>query len=232
MKRYLQSLSRIASRNPSFSFSSSSPSTSTPWNRSIFAFQSTATAPDSQESRPPIIPTERVSAIVDDISGLTLLEVADLTEILRKKFNVEEMPIMTVMMPGMAYGGTRGGAGGKGGAKAEEKKAEKTAFDLKLEGFDAASKIKIIKEVRTFTDLGLKEAKDLVEKAPTLLKKGVTKEEAVKIIEKMKEVGAKVVMESSMAQHSTWGICIYQQYSHLYSGVSVSQERSLQNSLE
>ena len=68
------------------------------------------------------------------------------------------------------------------------------AFDVKLEGFDAAAKIKVIKEVTTFTDLGLKEAKDLVEKSPTLLKKGVTKEEAETIIAKMKEVGAKVSM--------------------------------------
>ncbi|KAF9619219.1 hypothetical protein IFM89_005773 [Coptis chinensis] len=107
---------------------------------------------------------------------------------------------MPMMIPGMGFGMKRavrggGGGGGGAGAKVEEKKAEKTAFDLKLEGFEAASKIKIIKEVRTFTDLGLKEAKDLVEKAPTLLKKGVTKEEAQKIIDKMKEIGAKVVME-------------------------------------
>jgi large subunit ribosomal protein L7/L12 len=66
---------------------------------------------------------------------------------------------------------------------------------VKLEGFDAAAKIKVIKEVRTFTDLGLKEAKDLVEKAPTLLKKGVTKDEAEKIMEKLKQIGAKVSME-------------------------------------
>ena len=59
------------------------------------------------------------------------------------------------------------------------------AFDVKLEGFDAAAKIKVIKEATTFTDLGLKEAKDLVEKSPTLLKKGVTKEEAETIIAKM-----------------------------------------------
>ena len=68
------------------------------------------------------------------------------------------------------------------------------AFDVKLEGFDAAAKIKVIKEVRTFTDLGSKEAKDLVEKSPTLLKKGVTKEEAETIIAKIKEVDAKVSM--------------------------------------
>ncbi|XP_023518906.1 uncharacterized protein LOC111782287 [Cucurbita pepo subsp. pepo] len=148
----------------------------------------------SPESKP--APSERVTAIVDEISGLTLLEVADLTEVLREKLDVKDMPVMAVMMPGMGFGGLqnagKGGSGAKGG---EEKKAEKTAFDVKLEAFDAASKIKVIKEVRTFTNLGLKEAKDLVEKAPTLLKKGVTKEEADTIIAKMKEVGAKVSME-------------------------------------
>ncbi|CAN6439421.1 unnamed protein product [Victoria cruziana] len=138
--------------------------------------------------------SQKVVEIVDEVTGLTLMEIADLTEVLRKKFGVDDMPMMEVMMPGMGFGGGGGGARA-GGAKAEEKKAEKTAFDLKLESFDAASKIKIIKEVRTFTDLGLKEAKDLVEKTPTLLKKGVLKEEAEKIIEKMKAIGANVVME-------------------------------------
>lgn len=68
-------------------------------------------------------------------------------------------------------------------------------FDIKLEKFDAAAKIKIIKEVRTFTDLGLKEAKDLVEKAPVVLKKGLTKEEAGAIVDKLKEIGATAVLE-------------------------------------
>lgn len=141
-------------------------------------------------------PSENVSAIVDDIAGLTLMEVADLTEILRSKFDIAEMPAMAMMMPGMGFRGPPGSAVAKGGAagKAEEK-VERTAFDLKLESFEAAAKIKVIKEVRGFTDLGLKEAKDLVEKAPAVIKKGVPKEDAVKIIEKMKEVGAKVVME-------------------------------------
>lgn len=150
----------------------------------------------AQESKP--APSERVSGIVDEISGLTLLEISDLTEVLRKKMGIEEMPMMAVMMPGMGFAPGMAAAKGKGGggvAKEEEKK-EKTSFDLKLDGgFDAAAKIKIIKEVRACTDLGLKEAKDLVEKAPTLLKKGVTKEEAEKIIGKMKGVGAKVIME-------------------------------------
>ncbi|OMO84513.1 Ribosomal protein L7/L12 [Corchorus olitorius] len=143
-------------------------------------------------------PPEKVGAIVDELTGLTLLEVMDLTEVLRQKLDVKEMPIMAMMMPGMGFGGAMKGAG-KGGAggpgKGEEKKEEKSVFDVKLEAFDSAAKIKVIKEVRGFTDLGLKEAKDLVEKAPTVLKKGVTKEEAEKIIQKMKEVGAKVSME-------------------------------------
>ncbi|CAI0375156.1 unnamed protein product [Linum tenue] len=82
-------------------------------------------------------------------------------------------------------------SGPAGGAAA----AEKTVFDIKLEKFDAAAKIKIIKEVRSFTDLGLKEAKDLVEKVPAVLKKGLTKEEATAIAEKLKELGATVVLE-------------------------------------
>uniref|UniRef100_A0A5B7BWB4 Large ribosomal subunit protein bL12c n=1 Tax=Davidia involucrata TaxID=16924 RepID=A0A5B7BWB4_DAVIN len=160
------------------------------WQCMSFTREYTSTAQESKT-----VPSERVSAIVDEISGLTLLEVADLTEVLRKKLDINEMPVMAVMMPGMGFG-MKGAAKGGGAAKGEEKKEEKTAFDLKLEGgFDAAAKIKIIKEVRACTDLGLKEAKDLVEKAPTLLKKGVSKEDAEKIIEKMKGVGAKVKME-------------------------------------
>lgn len=130
---------------------------------------------------------------MDELMGLTLLEIMDLVEVMREKRGINELPLMMVMMPGMGVGGLKGAP--KGAPKGEEKKAEKTAFDVKLEEFDAAAKIKVIKEVRTFTSLGLKEAKDLVEKVPTLLKKGVTKEEAETIIAKMKEVGAKVTME-------------------------------------
>ncbi|RWR79340.1 50S ribosomal protein L7/L12-like protein [Cinnamomum micranthum f. kanehirae] len=192
MRRHFFSILSIASKNPN---TSPKPlhhlNLFSPPKHRMPPDQSVSTV--AQESKP--TPTDTVSAIVDEISGLTLLEVSDLTELLRQRFDVGEMPIMAVMMPGMSAGGLGRGAAGKGGAAKAEEKAEKTAFDLKLESFDAASKIKIIKEVRTFTDLGLKEAKELVEKAPALLKKGVTKEEAQKIVEKMKEVGAKVVME-------------------------------------
>ncbi|XP_020590705.1 uncharacterized protein LOC110031704 [Phalaenopsis equestris] len=145
---------------------------------------------------PPPHTSHRVSAIADELAGLTLLELADLTEALRTRLRVDQMPFVAVMTPGMAVGGLPGTrSSSAGAASAAEEKVEKTAFDLKLESFDAASKIKIIKEVRSFTDLGLKEAKDLVEKAPAVLKRGVLKEEAEKIVEKMKLAGAKVVME-------------------------------------
>jgi large subunit ribosomal protein L7/L12 len=88
-----------------------------------------------------------------------------------------------------------GGASASAPAVAEEAQVEKTSFDVKLEGFDAAAKIKVIKEVRTFTALGLKEAKELVEKAPVVLKSGVAKDEAEQIIQKLKSVGATALMQ-------------------------------------
>ncbi|KAK7360097.1 hypothetical protein VNO77_02073 [Canavalia gladiata] len=171
-------------------FARNNQSNSEPQYRSVLSREYNS-ASQSQDS-------EKVSAIVDEVMGLTLLEVMDLVEVMREKRGINELPIMMLMVPGMGLRGVPKGApkiGGGGGGGVEEKKAEKTAFDVKLDGFDAASKIKVIKEVRTFTTLGLKEAKDLVEKVPTVLKKGVTKEEAETIIAKMKEVGAKVSME-------------------------------------
>ncbi|KAK3026536.1 hypothetical protein RJ639_041833 [Escallonia herrerae] len=174
----------ILPRNPSFTRLDAAG----PWTCPNLARELTSAA---QEPEKPVI-SDRVSAIVDELVGLPLLEVAEVTELLRQKLGVGEMPAMAVMMPGMGLGVKRSGGGA---AKAEEK-VEKTAFDLKLEaGFDAAVKIKIIKEVRACTNLGLREAKELVEKAPAVLKKGVPKEEAEQIIAKLKEAGGKVVME-------------------------------------
>ncbi|KAK9270250.1 hypothetical protein L1049_025827 [Liquidambar formosana] len=146
---------------------------------------------DPTEHRSP--PTDRVFRLVDEISGLTLVEIAELSSILMKKLGMKDLPVVGVMKPGAA--GMAGMAMKAPTAAKEEKKPEKTVFELKLESYEAASKIKIIKEVRSFTDLGLKEAKDLVEKTPSVFKKGVSKEEAEQIIEKMKALGAKVVME-------------------------------------
>ncbi|GMI08685.1 hypothetical protein TrRE_jg3243 [Triparma retinervis] len=77
----------------------------------------------------------------------------------------------------------------------EEVKEEKTLFDLKLLSFDAKSKIKVIKEVRTITGLGLKEAKELVEGAPKTVKKDIKKEEAEELAEKIKAVGGECEVE-------------------------------------
>ena len=84
-----------------------------------------------------------------------------------------------------------GGGGGSAAAPAEVKE-EKTAFDLTLTGFDAKSKIKVIKEVRSITGLGLKEAKEMVEGAPKIIKKDIKMEEAEEIKAKLEAFGATV----------------------------------------
>ncbi|PON89284.1 Ribosomal protein [Trema orientale] len=145
---------------------------------------------DPTEHRSP--PTDRVFRLVDEISGLTLAEVAELGTILMRRRGMTESPSVGVMKPGA--GGIPMAIKSPTAAK-EEKKPEKTVFEIKLESYEAASKIKLIKEVRSFTDLGLKEAKDLVEKTPSVLKKGLSKEEGEQIIEKLTALGAKVVLE-------------------------------------
>ena len=131
--------------------------------------------------------TQKLERIADELLDLTKLERHDYSILFRLKLGLNNA------VSGLASADSA--STGSGSASTEAKAAEKTAFDIKLEKFDAAAKIKIIKEVRTFTDLGLKEAKDLVEKAPVVLKKGVTKEEGNPIVEKLKELGATVVLE-------------------------------------
>lgn len=134
--------------------------------------------------------SQKLERIADELLDLTKLERYDYSILLRHKLGVHRYgPV------GPASSLSATSPAGSASAGAQNPAAEKTAFDIKLEKFDAAAKIKIIKEVRTFTDLGLKEAKDLVEKAPVVLKKGVTKEEAGAIVDKLKEIGATVVLE-------------------------------------
>ncbi|CAO2826436.1 unnamed protein product [Amaranthus hypochondriacus] len=134
-------------------------------------------------------PSEKVTQLADQIMALTAEERAQIGSALRevlKHPKLEKISTERLDLSGPAAGAA---------AQAEEKKEEKTAFDVKLEKFDAAAKIKVIKEVRALTNLGLKEAKDLVEKAPAILKQGVTKEEAAVIIEKIKAAGGTAAME-------------------------------------
>lgn len=144
---------------------------------------------DPYGPRPP--PSDKVIQLAERIASLTDEERKKITPTLLER--LKHPKLEPISGDGVDLGPQGGAASGS--SKTEEKKAEKTAFDVKLEKFDAAAKIKVIKEVRAFTNLGLKEAKDLVEKVPSLLKQGVTKEEANDIIDKIKAAGGVAVME-------------------------------------
>ena len=115
---------------------------------------------------------------IKQIETMTVLELSELVKALEDKFGV------TAQAPMVAAGVVAGG-----GAQAQEEQEEKTSFDVILKEV-GANKIKVIKEVRGVTDLGLKEAKELVEGAPKPLKEGVSKEEAEEIKKKLEEQGA------------------------------------------
>ena len=120
-----------------------------------------------------------IEKIAENLSNLTVLEAAELATLLEEKWGVSAAAApMAMAMP--AGGGDAGGAA-----------EEKTEFDVVLAGA-GASKINVIKEVRTITGLGLKEAKDLVEGAPKPVKEGVSKDEAEQIKAKLEEAGATV----------------------------------------
>ena len=120
--------------------------------------------------------------IVEDLSSLTVLEASELTKILEDKWGV------SAAAPAVAVAAAPG-AGGE--AEAAEEKTEFTLF-LSAAG---DKKINVIKEVRTITGLGLKEAKDLVEGAPKEVKTGVPKKEAEEIKQKLEAAGAKVELK-------------------------------------
>lgn len=118
----------------------------------------------------------KLDKIVEELSSLSVLEAADLSKKLEEKWGVSAAAPVAVA------------AAAAGPAAAAE---EKTEFDVSLD--DAgANKINVIKEVRTITGLGLKEAKDLVDGAPKVVKAGVNKEEADKIKKLLEDAGAKV----------------------------------------
>ena len=123
-----------------------------------------------------------IEKIAEDLSNLTVLEAAELAKLLEDKWGVSAAAApMAMAMP--AGGGDAGGAA-----------EEKSEFDVVLASA-GASKINVIKEVRTITGLGLKEAKDLVEGAPKPVKEGVSKDEAEQIKAKLEEAGAEVELK-------------------------------------
>ena len=122
-----------------------------------------------------------LNKIVEDLSSLTVLEAAELSKLLEEKWGVSAAaPVAVAAAP----------AAGGGEAAAEEK----TEFDIELSE-SGSNKIAVIKEVRTITGLGLKEAKDLVEGAPKPLKQGVKKEEAEEMKKTLEAAGEKVTIK-------------------------------------
>jgi large subunit ribosomal protein L7/L12 len=123
-----------------------------------------------------------IAKLVEDLSKLTVLEAADLAKALEEAWGVSAAAAVAVAAP--AAGGDAGGAAAE----------EQTEFDVILTG-DGGKKIQVIKEVRAITNLGLTEAKALVEGAPKAIKEGVSKDEAEKVKKQLEEAGATVELK-------------------------------------
>jgi large subunit ribosomal protein L7/L12 len=138
--------------------------------------------PEEKTEGKKLTTTKAQEEFVKKIEDMSVMDLAALVKVLEERFNVSaQAPMM------MAASGIAGGAAA-GGAAAEE---EKTTFSVILTDI-GANKIQVIKEIRTVTSLGLKEAKDFVEAAPKAIKEGATKAEAEEIKKKIEASGAKV----------------------------------------
>ncbi len=124
-------------------------------------------------------PSGKIAQVLDLVAGMSLLEASQLVKAFEQKFGVSAAAVAA--MP----------AGVSVVAEGKAAVEEKTAFDVILKD-GGANKIQVIKAVRAETNLGLKEAKDLVEGAPKTVKEGVTKEDAEKIKKSLEAAGAKV----------------------------------------
>ena len=126
----------------------------------------------------------KFKSLVEEIEKMSVLDLAELVKLLEDKFGVSSAAPM-MMAPGGAAP-----AAGAGEAAAEEK----SEFNVEL-AEAGSSKIAVIKAVREITEVGLKEAKDLVDSAPKVVKEGVPKEEAEALKKKLEEAGAKVILK-------------------------------------
>ena len=122
---------------------------------------------------------EKTTQILDLVKGLTILELADLVKALEEEFGVSAAPVAAVAAPGAAAA-----------APAEEK----TEFDVILKAA-GASKLNVIKVVRELTGLGLKEAKEMVDGAPSTLKEGMPKADAEALKKTLEEAGAEIELK-------------------------------------
>lgn len=125
---------------------------------------------------------EKFKALVEEIEKMSVLDLSELVKVLEKKFGV------SAAAPAVAVAATPAGDGGEGGS------AEKDSYDIELTAV-GDNKIGVIKVIREITGQGLKEAKDMVEGAPVIVKEGVKKEEAEEIKKKLTEAGAQVTLK-------------------------------------
>ena len=128
----------------------------------------------------------KTDEILDSLKSLSLLEASELVKQIEEAFGVSAAASAGVVMA------APGAAGGGDSAEAAE---EKTEFEVVLESFEASSKIKVLKEVRNATGLGLGEAKALVEAAPKTIKEGASKEDAEALKKAIEAVGGKVTLK-------------------------------------
>jgi large subunit ribosomal protein L7/L12 len=120
--------------------------------------------------------------ILETIANMTVMEVVELVEAMEEKFGVSAAAVAAA--PAAAAGGAEGGAAAE----------EKTEFDVVMSSF-GDNKVAVIKAVRSITGLGLKEAKEMVEGAPSTIKEGASKEEAEEVKKQLEEAGASVELK-------------------------------------
>ncbi|EDV27307.1 uncharacterized protein TRIADDRAFT_20666, partial [Trichoplax adhaerens] len=130
---------------------------------------------------------EKIVNIVDNISQLTILEVADLNELLKARLNISDAPMAMAAMPQAAPAASQ--------EPAEEEEVQ-TEFTVKLMKFDDASKVKLIKEIKALVDgMNLVQAKKFVESTPQVIKKNISKEEAEQLKKTLETAGGSIVIE-------------------------------------
>ena len=138
------------------------------------------TQEETTEEKKDVEVPAKFKSLVEEIEKMSVLDLAELVKILEDKFGV------SAAAPAMMMAGAAAGAG--------EAVEEKSSFDIELTD-SGASKIAVIKAVRAITEMGLKDAKDLVDAAPKVIKEGVKKEEAEEIQKKIEEAGGKVTLK-------------------------------------
>lgn len=137
-------------------------------------------AEDAKEEKKDIAVPAKFKSLVEEVEKMSVLDLSELVTILEDKFGVSSAAPMMAMAPGAAAGG--------------EAVEEKSEFDVELTAA-GETKINVIKAVRAITQLGLKEAKDMVDGAPTVLKEGVKKEEAEEMKKQIEEAGGTVTLK-------------------------------------